>query len=54
MEGLQEDTIAPRAAKHIRQGSIKSDGGTGNKGGHAPMNPRNGKGKAAAPTKPTQ
>ena len=29
-------------------------GGTGNKGGCAPMNPRNGKGKAAIPTKPAQ
>ena len=27
-------------------------GGAGNKGGHAPMNPRNGKGKAATLTKP--
>ena len=28
--------------------------GAGNKGGHAPMNPRNCKGKAATPTKPAQ
>ena len=29
-------------------------GGTGNKGGHTPMNTRNGKGKAATPNKPAQ
>ena len=52
MEGLQEDTVTPRAAGNT--GSVKLDGGTGNKGGHAPMNPRNGKGKATTPTKPTQ
>ena len=33
---------------------IKQEGGAGNKGGHAPMNPRNGKGKVATPTKPAQ
>ena len=54
MEGLQEDTITPRAAGNTGQGSIKQDGGTGNKGGHTPMNPRNGKGKAATLTKPAQ
>ena len=54
MEGLQEHTVAARAAGNTGQGSIKQGGGTGNKGGCNPMNPRNGKGKAATPTKPTQ
>ena len=34
--------------------ALNRAGGTGNKGGHTPMNPRNGKGKAATPTKPPQ
>ena len=54
MEGLQEDTVAARAAGNTGQGSIKQGGGTGNKGGRAPMNPRNSKGKAATPIKPAQ
>ena len=54
MEGLQEHTVTPRAAGNTGQRSIKQEGGTGNKGGHAPMNPRNGKGKVTTPTKPAQ
>ena len=54
MEGLQEDTITSRASRNTGQGSIKQGRGAGNKGGHAPMNPRNSKGKATTPTKPTQ
>ena len=33
---------------------LNRKGGTGSKGGHAPMNPRNGKGKVTTPTKPAQ
>ena len=54
MEGLQEHTVTPRAAGNIGQRSIKQEGGAGNKGGHASMNPRNGKGKVATLTKPAQ
>ena len=54
MEGLQEHTVTPRTAGNIGQRSVKQEVGAGNKGGCAPMNPRNGKGKVATPTKPTQ
>ena len=54
MEGMQEHTVTPRAAGNTGQRSIKQEGGAGNKGGHVPMNPRNGKGKVATPTKPAQ
>ena len=54
MEGMQEYTITPRAAGDTGQRGIEQEGGTGNKGGHAPMNPRNSKGKVAIPTKPAQ
>ena len=54
MEGMQEHTITSRAARDTGQRGIKQEGGTGSKGGHTPMNPRNGKGKVATPTKPAQ
>ena len=54
MEGMQEYNVTPRAAGNTGQRSIKPEGGAGSKGGCAPMNPRNGKGKVATPTKPTQ
>ena len=54
MEGLQEHTVTPRAAGNTGQRGIKQEGGAGNKEGHTPMNPRNGKGKVATPTEPAQ
>ena len=54
MEGLQEHTVTPRAAGNTGQRSVKQEGGAGNKGGRTPMNPRNGKGKVATPTKLSQ
>ena len=54
MEGMQEHTITPRAARNTGQRGVKQEGGAGSKGGHAPMNPRNGKGKVTTPTKPAQ
>ena len=54
MEGMQEHTVTPRAARNTGQRGNKQEGGTGNKGGRTPMNPRNSKGKVATPTKPAQ
>ena len=54
MEGMQEHTVTSRAARDTGQRGIKQEGGAGSKGGCAPMNPRNGKGKVATLTKPTQ
>ena len=54
MEGLQEHIFIPRAAGNIGQRSVKQEGGAGHKGGHAPMNSRNGKGKFTTSTKPAQ
>ena len=51
MVGLQEHTVTPRG---LDREALNRKGGIGNKGGHAPMNRRNGKGKVATPTKPTQ
>ena len=52
MEAMQEHTVTSRAARDTGQRGIKQEGGTGSKGGRAPMNPRNGKGKVTTQTNP--
>ena len=46
--------LLPELQEILDREALNRKGGTGSKGGHAPMNPRNGKGKVATPTKPAQ
>ena len=46
--------LLPELQDILDREALNRKGGTGNKGGRAPMNPRNDKGKAATPTKPAQ
>ena len=53
MEGMQEHTVLPELQEILDREVLNRKGGIGNKGGHAPMNPRNSKGKVTTLTKAT-
>ena len=46
--------LFPELQEILDKEALNRKGGTGSKGGYAPMNPRNGKGKVATLTKPAQ
>ena len=46
--------LLPELQDILDREALNRMGGARNKEGHIPMNPRNGKGKAATPTKPAQ
>ena len=46
--------LLPELQEILDREALNRMGGAGNKEGHVPMNPRNGKAKAATPTKPAQ
>ena len=49
MEGLQEDTVTPRAAGNTGQGSIKQDGGHWKQGRLCPHEPQEWQGQGRYP-----
>ena len=46
--------LLPELQEILDREALNRMGGAGNKEGCTPINPRNGKGKAATPTKPAQ
>ena len=46
--------LLPELQEILDREALNRKGGAGNKGGRAPMNARNGKGKVTTPTKPAQ
>ena len=45
--------LLPELQEILDKEVLNRKGGAGSKGGYAPMNPRNGKGKVTTPTKPS-